>query len=81
MIFVDSSAPLAILFREAEKQSFEAILSASDHCVISAVNAHETACVLYRFRVDSSVSVIASEAWRSSGSAPLDGRASLAMTS
>ena len=46
MIVVDSSALLAILFKEPEKQSFEAVLSGVDRCVISAVNAHETACVL-----------------------------------
>ena len=46
MIVVDSSALIAILFKETEKQSFEAILSGGDRCVISAVNAHETACVL-----------------------------------
>ena len=46
MIVVDSSALIAILFNEAEKQNFEAILSGGDRCVISAVNAHETACVL-----------------------------------
>ena len=51
MIVVDSSALIAILFQEAEKQSFEAILSGGDRCVISAVNAHETACVL-RMRHD-----------------------------
>ena len=48
MIIVDSSALIAILFKEPEKQSFEAILSGADRCVISAVNAHETACVLRR---------------------------------
>jgi ribonuclease VapC len=46
MIVVDSSALIAILFNEPEKQSFEAILSGAERCVISAVNAHETACVL-----------------------------------
>jgi ribonuclease VapC len=48
MIVVDRSALLAILFKEAEKQSFQTILSGEDRCVISAVNAHETACVLRR---------------------------------
>jgi ribonuclease VapC len=48
MIVVDSSALIAILFKEPEKQSFEAILAGADACVISAVNAHETACVLRR---------------------------------
>jgi ribonuclease VapC len=51
MIVVDSSALLAILFKEPEKQSFEAILARADRCVISAVNAHETGCVL-RLRHD-----------------------------
>jgi ribonuclease VapC len=46
MIIVDSSALLAILFNEPEKQSFQAVLSGGERCVISAVNAHETACVL-----------------------------------
>jgi ribonuclease VapC len=46
MIVVDSSALLAILFKEPEKQSFEAVLAGAERCVISAVNAHETACVL-----------------------------------
>jgi ribonuclease VapC len=46
MIVVDSSALLAILFREAEKQDFLAVILGEDRCVISAVNAHETACVL-----------------------------------
>ncbi len=46
MIVVDSSALLAILFQEPEKQRFQTVLSGGDRCVISAVNAHETACVL-----------------------------------
>jgi ribonuclease VapC len=46
MIVVDSSALLAILFKEAEKQRFQTVLSGGERCVISAVNAHETACVL-----------------------------------
>ena len=60
MIVIDSSALLAILFKEAEKQSFEAILSGADRCVISAVNAHETACVL-RLRHDQAM---VEELWR-----------------
>ena len=60
MIVVDSSALLAILFKEAEKQSFEAILAGADRCVISAVNAHETACVL-RLRHDQAM---VEELWR-----------------
>jgi ribonuclease VapC len=51
MIVVDSSALLAILFKEAEKQSFETILASADRCVISAVNAHETGCVLRLRRI------------------------------
>jgi ribonuclease VapC len=46
MIVVDSSALLAILLREPEQRAFEEIIAGSDHCVISAVNAHETATVL-----------------------------------
>ncbi|MGO9005443.1 MAG: type II toxin-antitoxin system VapC family toxin [Beijerinckiaceae bacterium] len=46
MIIVDSSALLAIIFDEPEKRSFQAVLSGGERCVISAVNAHETACVL-----------------------------------
>ncbi len=60
MIVVDSSALLAILFKEAEKQSFQTILSGGDRCVISAVNAHETACVL-RLRHDQAM---VEELWR-----------------
>jgi ribonuclease VapC len=60
MIVVDSSAALAILFREPEKQSFETILAGADRCVISAVNAHETACVL-RLRHDQAM---VEELWR-----------------
>ncbi len=46
MIVVDSSALLAVLFREPEKQTFQDAIAAADRCVISAVNAHETATVL-----------------------------------
>ena len=46
MIVVDSSALLAILFKEPEKQAFEDLVAGADRCVISAVNAHETATVL-----------------------------------
>jgi ribonuclease VapC len=46
MIVVDSSAVLAIVLREPEQQAFEEIIARSDRCVISAVNAHETATVL-----------------------------------
>jgi ribonuclease VapC len=46
MIVVDSSALLAILFREPEGDRFEDIIASGEPCVISAVNAHETATVL-----------------------------------
>jgi ribonuclease VapC len=46
MIVVDSSALLAILFNEPEKQAFETIVTGQERCVMSAVNGHETACVL-----------------------------------
>jgi len=46
MIVVDSSALIAILFEEPEKQAFEDIIAGGERCVISAVNAHETATVM-----------------------------------
>lgn len=46
MIAVDSSALIAVLFEEAEKQAFQDIIDGEERCVLSAVNAHETACVL-----------------------------------
>lgn len=47
MIVVDSSALIAILFEEPEKQTFEnIILTSGKRCMMSAVNAHETATVL-----------------------------------
>ncbi len=46
MIVIDSSALLAILFDEPEKQAFEDIVTGTEPCAISAVNAHEVACVL-----------------------------------
>ena len=46
MIVVDSSALIAVLFNEPEKQTFENIIAGSDRCVMSAVNVHETATVL-----------------------------------
>jgi ribonuclease VapC len=49
MIVVDSSALIAILFDEPERQAFQNILTSGERCVMSAVNAHETACVL-RYR-------------------------------
>ena len=46
MIVIDSSALLAILFEEPEKRAFEDVIATSERCLISAVNAHETATVL-----------------------------------
>jgi ribonuclease VapC len=46
MIVVDSSALIAILFDEPEKQAFENIVAGDERCVMSAVNVHETAIVL-----------------------------------
>ena len=46
MIVVDSSALLAILFREPEEQAFKNIVAGDDRCVLSAVNAHETVTIL-----------------------------------
>jgi ribonuclease VapC len=45
MIVVDSSALIAILLGEPEKQAFQNLI-AQERCIISAVNAHETATVL-----------------------------------
>ena len=60
MIVVDSSALLAILFKEAERPGFEATIAKADRCVISAVNAHETGSVL-RLRHDQAM---VDEFWR-----------------
>jgi ribonuclease VapC len=46
MIVVDSSALLAVIFKEPEKQTFQDVIAAAGRCVMSAVNAHETATVL-----------------------------------
>lgn len=46
MIVVDSSALIAILFDEPEKHIFETIVAGDEWCIISAVNAHETATIL-----------------------------------
>jgi ribonuclease VapC len=46
MIVVDSSALIAVLFEEPEKQTFQDIIDGDERCVLSAVNAHETACIL-----------------------------------
>jgi ribonuclease VapC len=70
MIVVDSSALLAIVFREPENQTFAEIIASTDRCIISAVNAHETATVLrlrhgraavesfWRLLVDSQIEII-----------------------
>lgn len=70
MIVIDSSALIAILLAEPEKGSFESIIAESDRCVISAVNAHETAMVLrlrngdlavdkfWRFLTDSEIEIV-----------------------
>jgi ribonuclease VapC len=46
MIVVDSSCLLAILLDEPERESFEAVITGDEPCVISAFNAHEAACVI-----------------------------------
>jgi ribonuclease VapC len=46
MIVVDSSALLAILLNEPEKSAFETVIAGGERCIVSAVNAHETATVL-----------------------------------
>ena len=46
MIVVDSSALIAVFFAEPEKGAFQAVIDGDERCVLSAVNAHETACVL-----------------------------------
>jgi ribonuclease VapC len=46
MIVVDSSALIAVLFEEPEKHAFQNIIDGDERCVLSAVNAHETACIL-----------------------------------
>jgi ribonuclease VapC len=46
MIVLDSSALVAILFDEPERQAFQEIITGGERCIISAVNAHETASVL-----------------------------------
>jgi ribonuclease VapC len=43
MIVVDSSALIAILFREPEHQDFEDIITGGERCVMSAVKVHEAA--------------------------------------
>jgi ribonuclease VapC len=46
MIVVDSSCLLAILQNEPEKRAFEAALAGDDRYVMSAVNVHESLCVM-----------------------------------
>jgi ribonuclease VapC len=46
MMVVDSSALCAIFFNEVEKAAFQAAIDGDDRCILSAVNAHETASVL-----------------------------------
>jgi ribonuclease VapC len=46
MIVIDSSALIAILFDEPERQAFENLLAGEEQCRLSAMNGHETACVL-----------------------------------
>jgi len=46
MIVVDSSALIAIFFGEPEERAFQYQIDAEERCFVSAVNAHETACVL-----------------------------------
>jgi ribonuclease VapC len=70
MIVVDTSALLAILFDEPEKQDFAEIIAGRERCIISAVNAHETATVLrlrhggagvgrfWQFLADSAVEIV-----------------------
>jgi ribonuclease VapC len=50
MIVIDSSALLAILLNEPEKQAFEKAIAGAKRYVVSAVNAHETAMIL-RMRI------------------------------
>lgn len=46
MIVVDSSALCVVFFNEPEKATYQAIIDGDERCVLSAVNAHETASVL-----------------------------------
>lgn len=46
MIVIDSSALIAVLFEEPEKEAFQEIIDGDERCVLSAVTAHETACIL-----------------------------------
>jgi ribonuclease VapC len=46
MIVVDSSAFLAIAFKESDWLTFDEVITGGERCIVSAVNAHETATVL-----------------------------------
>ena len=46
MIVVDSSALIAIAFAEPEKAAFDGIIASPERCLLSAVNAYETATIL-----------------------------------
>jgi len=46
MIVIDTSALIAILFAEPDRGTFENVIAGGERCVMSAVNAHETATVL-----------------------------------
>jgi ribonuclease VapC len=46
MIVIDSSALISILFNEPERALFENAMAADDNCLLSALNGHETACVM-----------------------------------
>ncbi len=71
MIVVDSSALIAILFDEPERQACQDVIAGGDRCVMSAVNAHETAMVLrvkhgagavqrfWQFLADSEIEIVA----------------------
>ena len=71
MIVIDSSVIIAILLSEPEKDVFKDIIAKADQCVMSAMNGHETACVvrarlgtsgdtyLWRMLADSEIEIIA----------------------
>ena len=70
MIVLDSSDLIAILFEEPERHAFENIIAGGERCIMSAVNAHETATVLrlkrglaaverfWQFLIDSEIEII-----------------------
>jgi ribonuclease VapC len=74
MIVIDSSAIIAILFDEPERQAFEDAIVGAERCVMSALNGHETACVVrsqlgtngvarfWRMLADSEIEIIAFDA-------------------